>query len=74
MKFKVGDEVRVVRAWGPLREWAEEWIGRSGQVVEVLPGGQWWPYRVRFAKNVRRSFSGHELELIPQAKRRAGKK
>jgi hypothetical protein len=77
MKFKVGDEVRVVRAWGPLKEWADNWIGRSGQVVEVRAGRYWcWPYRVQFSSPIhaRRCFSARELELIPKAKRRPGKK
>jgi hypothetical protein len=71
MKFKVGDEVRVVKAIGPEKQLAEPHVGQTGTIERVHKGVD-YPYRVDFGGSDE-DFSARELELIPKAKRRPGK-
>jgi hypothetical protein len=73
MKFKVGDEVRVVEAMDPDKQYVESYIGASGIVAETHQGEP-WPYYVNFHAGDGHCFSARELELIPKPKRRLGKK
>jgi hypothetical protein len=75
MKFQVGDEVRVVKAMSPNKSDMEPYVGRRGVVVIVMQGGPPYRYYVGLTAGMKHIYCrAGELELIPKAKRRPGKK
>ena len=76
-KFKFGDRVKVVGAFGDGKDMVESQIGNTGIVEEIRPGDM--PYRVLLAGDGtewsrRFQFYARELKRLPKVAKKGGGK